>query len=159
MTQHRIMTIEEMLAAAETLCIVAHSGVKRKDGTAYVEHPRRVAQAAALGFLPTSSLAYIVGLLHDVVEDSSITLEALREAGFSYEVINAVDALTRRKKQGETYRETSMRVAANPLARVVKMADLKDNMADQSALDDDEKKFFEKRYGRALRYLETGKWD
>ena len=70
--------------------------------------------------------AKIAAVLHDVVEDSAWTLDQLREEGFSEEVIHAVDALTHR--EGEEYMAYVARAAANPLARLVKLADLEDNM-------------------------------
>ena len=68
----------------------------------------------------------IAGVLHDVVEDSCVTLEDLKQAGFSSEVVDAVDALTRRAD--ERYEDYLLRCRKNPIARVVKRADLHDNM-------------------------------
>ena len=58
--------------------------------------------------------AKMVALLHDVVEDSDVTLEQLREQGFAESVVAAVDCLTRRPT--ETYEAFIHRVALNPLA-------------------------------------------
>jgi (p)ppGpp synthase/HD superfamily hydrolase len=68
----------------------------------------------------------IVAFLHDTVEDEHITLEALRELGFSERVLAAVDCLSRRKR--ESYDAFVERIAPNTLARIVKLADLEDNM-------------------------------
>ena len=65
----------------------------------------------------------LIALLHDVVEDSNITLDDLREIGFPYSVVEAVDAITRR--DGEDRIHYLNRVKENALARVVKIADLK----------------------------------
>jgi (p)ppGpp synthase/HD superfamily hydrolase len=67
----------------------------------------------------------IVAVLHDVVGDTPITIEDLRAAGFSEPVLAAVDAVTKRK--GEALAESMARVAAIPLARTVKLADVADN--------------------------------
>ena len=66
------------------------------------------------------------GSSSDVVEDTPWTLEVLRKEGFSEEVVAALDALT--KRPGEAYDAFIGRVAANPIARRVKRADLMDNL-------------------------------
>jgi (p)ppGpp synthase/HD superfamily hydrolase len=71
-------------------------------------------------------MAATVAALHDVVEDSSMTLRDLRDQGFPPSVIEAVDALTRR--EGEAYEDCIERVAKLPLATRVKLADLESNM-------------------------------
>ena len=68
----------------------------------------------------------IVAILHDVVEDSDWTLEALGKAGFSAEIITAVDCMSRR--EDEPYMKYIERLRSNKIARKVKLADLEDNM-------------------------------
>jgi (p)ppGpp synthase/HD superfamily hydrolase len=68
----------------------------------------------------------IVAILHDVVEDSDITLQDLRREGFSEEIVTAVDCLT--KREGEPYAQLIARAKVNPTAKAVKLADLRDNM-------------------------------
>ncbi len=68
----------------------------------------------------------IVAFLHDTVEDNHTTFDELRRMGFSERVIAAVEHLTRRK--GESYDAFVDRIAPDPLARAVKLADLEDNM-------------------------------
>ncbi|MHB1132156.1 MAG: GTP pyrophosphokinase [Chloroflexota bacterium] len=79
--------------------------------------------------------ASIVAVLHDVVEDSAeevcqYSLDDLREMGDSAEIVDAVDALTRRGKDPnkEPYEDFAERAARNALARAVTIADLEDNM-------------------------------
>ena len=67
-----------------------------------------------------------VALLHDVVEDGHTTFAALRRKGFSERILEAVERLTRRP--GERYDDFVERIAPDPLARAVKLADLEDNM-------------------------------
>jgi (p)ppGpp synthase/HD superfamily hydrolase len=67
----------------------------------------------------------IVAVLHDVVEDSHWTLEALAEEGFSPSVLQALEALT--KLPGEDRMSAARRAAVNPLARSVKLADNAEN--------------------------------
>lgn len=71
-------------------------------------------------------VARMVAALHDVVEDSGYTLEDLQRRGFSSEVVDAVDALTRLRN--EPYNVFLRRGATNPIARKVKLADLQDNL-------------------------------
>jgi (p)ppGpp synthase/HD superfamily hydrolase len=75
------------------LACASHRGQMDKAGQPYILHPLRL----MLGFESMSE--QIVAVLHDVVEDSLITLERLLELGFDPSVVNAIDALTRR--QGE----------------------------------------------------------
>ncbi|MDT2658949.1 GTP pyrophosphokinase [Enterococcus hulanensis] len=67
----------------------------------------------------------IVGYLHDVVEDSHITITDLSEHGFSDSILSAVDAITRRKS--ESWRKYMQRVGDNSIAAKVKINDLKHN--------------------------------
>lgn len=84
-----------------------HHGQYDKIGAPYILHPVFVAEQM------DTEKATIVALLHDVIEDTSITLDDLRDKGYSDEIIVAIDALTRRT--GETYSaETRRRPAQNP---------------------------------------------
>jgi (p)ppGpp synthase/HD superfamily hydrolase len=98
----------------------AHAGQTDKAGKPYLFHPLRVM------FAVQQPLEKMAAVLHDTVEDTSITLSDLVEAGFPPEVVNAVDALT--KREGEKRLEAAQRAAQNPIARIVKLADVADNM-------------------------------
>ena len=105
------------------LALPAHLGQTDKAGAPYILHPLRLALSLQ------SEAEQVTALLHDVVEDSNTTIEDLSEAGFSAEVVEAVRCLT--KIDGAPDRPGSdylRRIAANPLARAVKLADLCDNM-------------------------------
>ena len=104
--------------SAMTLAAEAHEGQTDKAGLPYITHPQRVA-----GRLDTPE-AQVVGWLHDTVEDTSLTLSEI-EAHFGPETAAAVDAISRR--DGETWSDYLDRVAANPIARQVKISDLIDN--------------------------------
>jgi len=67
----------------------------------------------------------IVAVLHDIVEDTNISLNDLRNEGFSEEVVSAVECLT--KQDGENYDSYIERISFNPLAVKIKLADLEDN--------------------------------
>lgn len=73
-----------------------------------------------------TELERMVGVLHDVVEDTPYTLADLRELGYSEDLLLALDGVTRR--EGEPYEDFVLRSKANPISRRVKLADLEDNM-------------------------------
>ena len=97
----------------------AHLGQVDKAGEDYIKHPEKVAS-----FVETDE-EKAVAYLHDVIEDTELTLEDLSEYGFSKEVIEAVDIIT--KKRGEDYQSYLNSVKKNKLARAVKLADLRHN--------------------------------
>ena len=112
----------EMLRQAIRIATNAHDGQFDKGGRPYILHPMRVMLAGG------TTDEMIVGVLHDVVEDTPVTLADLAAAGFSPAVLDAVDAVTRR--QTETYAEYIDRVErAGRLAIRVKLNDLADNMS------------------------------
>ena len=67
----------------------------------------------------------IVAVLHDVIEDTSLTLSDLAREGFALKILAALLALSRR--EGEAYQDFVVRLGDDPLARTVKLADLADN--------------------------------
>jgi len=67
----------------------------------------------------------ITAVLHDVVEDCGVSFETLRTEGFSEQVIDAIDSVTRRPD--ESYDAFVLRAASNPIGRRVKLVDLEDN--------------------------------
>jgi len=107
-------------ALALSIAARAHRGQYDKAGQPYIEHPKRV--AAQL----TSDEEKAAALLHDVLEDTPVTAAELLAAGVPARVVGTVEALTKRK--GETYDVYLQRVKADAIARVVKLADLADNM-------------------------------
>lgn len=105
---------------AREIATEAHAGQRDKAGADYVTHPLRVAAAVE------GETRKIVALLHDVVEDNPAwPLSRLEAEGFSTDILAAVDAMTRR--EDEDYFDFVRRAAADPLARRVKIADLRDN--------------------------------
>jgi (p)ppGpp synthase/HD superfamily hydrolase len=102
------------------IAAAAHAGQLDKSGAPYIFHPLRVMLAV---HTPHERMAAV---LHDVVEDTHITLARLESEGFPPEVIAAVEALT--KRPGESRLDAAKRAAVNPIARKVKMADVSDNM-------------------------------
>ena len=106
---------------AQKIAMQAHKDQKRWGGQPYIEHPQRV--ASHFSDQPT---VQCVAWLHDVVEDSTITLQELREKGFPEIVVMAIDAIT--KRDGEEYAHYIARVMLNSVARKVKIKDLEDNI-------------------------------
>jgi hypothetical protein len=91
-------------------------------------------------------------VLHDVVEDCDVTLDELRALGYPEREVKAIDALTRR--EGESYEQFIDRLAPNPLARKVKLADIEHNMNVRrlATVDDGARERLD-RYLRAWRRL------
>ena len=108
----------------------AHDGKFDKGGEPYVFHPMRVADAASKNAAPgTWDNRYIVGVLHDVLEDSDVKDVEIAEAldiSLDGDIMNALRAISR--EPSEPYDEYIKRCGRNELARVVKMHDLEDNM-------------------------------
>ena len=109
------------LDRALRLAVEVHSGQKDRSGRPYILHVLKV----VMGCRPDDD-AMTVAALHDVVEDSPMTLDDLRGLGFAEEIVGAVDAISRR--DGETYEDYIERVVPNSLARRVKRVDLEHNM-------------------------------
>jgi|GEM_PF-1109221 len=132
---------------AVMLAVNSHRGQIDKYGQPYILHVLGVTGRVR------SNQEKTVALLHDVVEDTDMTFDDLRRLGFSERIIEAVDCLTRRK--GETYDAFVERIAPNPLARAVKLADLEDNMdvrRSSRAMKDKDAERMEK-YRKAWQYL------
>jgi NADPH-dependent 7-cyano-7-deazaguanine reductase QueF len=94
-------------------------GVRDKEGQPYILHLLRVAMNV------TDPDARIVGLLHDIVEDTDITLDDLREQAFSTDVVSAVDRLTHRPDV--SYTDYIIGIRKHAIACLCKIADLQDN--------------------------------
>jgi hypothetical protein len=107
------------LEAAIRIAVTAHAGQKDKEGAAYITHPLRLMAAV------DGEDAKIVAVLHDVVEDTAVTLDDLRCEGFSEAVLTAVACVTHRRD--EPYADYVVHCKSHPLARQVKLADLVDN--------------------------------
>lgn len=134
------------LERAIVIAAKAHDGQFDRQGEHYILHPLRVMLAG------TTEAERVVGVLHDVVEDTPVSLLNLDEEGFAWEIVEAVRALTH--TDDEPYEEYIDRVAENPLARTVKIADLKDNMARKDGLGRAARERLMGRYTAALAKLE-----
>jgi len=108
------------------LCFEAHKEQVDKTGMPYVFHPFHMAEQM------TDEIATVCALLHDVVEDTAYTLEDLRTMEFPEEVIEVLALLTH--DETVPYMEYVREIAKNPIAKQVKLADLKHN-SDTTRLD------------------------
>lgn len=109
-----------MLEKAIEIAVEAHRGQLDKAGKIYILHPMRVMLRGK------NETEMIVGILHDAVEDTPITIDMLRLEGFSDEVLAAIDCITKHK--GEDYGDFIDRVLTNPLATQIKLYDIEDNL-------------------------------
>jgi (p)ppGpp synthase/HD superfamily hydrolase len=137
------------LERAISIAAEAHSGQTDKAGSPYILHPLRVMLRL------NTQEERIVGVLHDVVEDTPWTLEDLRAEGFSEEVLEAIDSVTNR--EGETYEAFVLRAGQNPIGRQVKLADLEEN-SDLSRIANPTEKDHARmeKYRRAIQMLQGG---
>ena len=114
------MTLDE----ASGVAVAAHAGQPDKAGKPYILHPLRVMMTVES---PSLDSARKIAVLHDVVEDSQWTVESLDvKFGLTPEEQAALRLLTR--ADDEDYAAYIEKVATNPLARAVKVADLRDNL-------------------------------
>lgn len=113
------MIYTENTKKAMNICLDAHKDQVDKSGFPYVFHPFHLAEQME------TEETVIVALLHDVVEDSDYTLQDLENEGFSKAVIDAVALLTHDPDvKYETYVAA---IKQNPIAKAVKLADLRHN--------------------------------
>lgn len=109
-----------MLEKAIEIAVEAHRGQIDKAGKIYILHPMRVMLRGR------NETEMIIGILHDTVEDTPVTLDMLQVEGFSKEVLDAIACIT--KTEGEEYGHFIDRVMTNPLATQVKLYDIEDNL-------------------------------
>ena len=113
------------LERAIEIAVSAHKGQTDKGGHPYILHPLRVMISLE------SQAEKIVGVLHDVVEDSDWTFEDLENEGFPIDVIDALKSVTKNEGEhgsDEGYFRFVERAKLNPIGARVKIADLQDNL-------------------------------
>ena len=144
METHKELNMSQQERLARAIAILAHAGQFRRDGvTPYVTHPAAVAEMV-------SPEARAVAFLHDGLEDQPLlTIEMLNDFGVSNENINSIILLT--KRAGEDYFVYINRLAADPIAREVKIADIKHNLSQNP------KAAAIPKYKEALKILESYK--
>lgn len=110
----------KMLNLAIDVARKAHSGQKDKAGEEYIYHPLRVSERCE------NIEEKIVAVLHDTIEDTYVTSEYLRYLDFPPYIIEAVLSVTR--MENESYDDFIKRCKNNPIGKVVKINDLRDNL-------------------------------
>ena len=142
------MIYTEMTKKAIRLMFDLHKEQTDKSGLPYVFHPWHVAESM------DDEIAATVALLHDAVEDTDLTLEDVRDAGFPEEVVVALGCMTH--DDSVDYMDYVRALAPNAVARKVKLADLRHN-ADITRLDAPTEKDLARRekYLKAIELLEN----
>lgn len=141
------MIYTSLTKKALSLCFEAHKDQVDKSGLPYVFHPFHLAMEM------TDELSTVVALLHDVIEDTDYTLQDLEKMGFPPAVLEAISLMTHR--EGVPYMEYVATIKTNPLARIVKMADLRHN-SNIARVDNPTEKDYARveKYRRAMALLE-----
>ena len=114
--------MKQMLNSAIVLAARHHDGQFDKSGMPYIMHVMKVMHYTK----STDEVVMCVAVLHDVVEDTSVTFDDLYDAGMTSEVVDAVRLLT--KVPGQKNEEYLAGILTNEIAMIVKMADLRHNM-------------------------------
>ena len=141
------MIYTELTKKALKISFEAHKNQTDKSGIPYVYHPYHLAEQ-----MNTEEMV-VVALLHDVVEDSDFSLCDIKKMGFSDNIIDALALLTH--NESDPYMDYIAKIKRNPIARIVKLADLHHN-SDLSRLDcvDEKAKKRVQKYTKAIRLLE-----
>jgi len=142
------MIYTEMTKKAVNLMYEKHKDQKDKSGLPYVFHPWHVAESM------DDEISTCVALLHDVIEDTDTTVDEIRDMGFPDEVCRALQLLTHDKSVDyETYIK---KISTDPVAKKVKLSDLKHNSDLTRLPDPDSKALLRKeKYKRCIDFLEN----
>lgn len=137
----------ELLDLADRIASKAHAGQVDRGGQPYINHPRHVSACCV------NLDAKVAGMLHDVVEDTPITLDDLRGYGFTPDILAAIALLTH--KDGVPYLDYVAAAGKNRIAREVKICDLHHNLDASRLGHEPTPKDLERmeKYRRALQIL------
>ncbi len=140
------MIYSTMIKKAMKISYEKHHGQFDKSGMPYIFHPIHVAEQMK------DEDTTIVALLHDVIEDTDLTIENIEQYGFSKKIIDALKCLTH--DRNVPYFEYIKKIATNQIARQVKIADLEhnSNLTRLNNITDEDKKRV-KKYKECLKYL------
>lgn len=141
------MIYTKMTKMALKLCFEAHKNQFDKSGMPYVFHPFHLAEQM------NDEETTVVALLHDVIEDTEMTLEDLRKHGFSECTLTAISLMTH--NSSVPYMEYVAEIKKNPIARTVKLADLYHNSdLSRLALITERDEIRAEKYRKAIALLE-----
>ena len=133
------MIYTELTKKAMKLCFEAHKDQRDKAGIPYIFHPIHLAEQM------DDEYSTVVALLHDVIEDSSFTLEDLHKMGYPPAVLEALALMTHDERV--PYFDYVLSIKDNATAKKVKLADLRHN-SDLSRLEE----ITEKALARVKKY-------
>ena len=141
------MIYTDLTKRALKLCFEAHKEQVDKTGLPYVFHPFHLAEQMQ------SEESTVAALLHDVVEDTDYSFEDLEKMGFGGRILDALRLLTH--DDDTPYMDYVAALKDNPIARAVKLADLKHN-SDMTRLNviDDKARARAEKYKKAIELLE-----
>ncbi len=132
--EHNSEIDRDLLERAFEIACEAHAGDKRRSGEAFIAHPVGVARALAELRMDTATVA--AGLLHDVVEDTDVTIDKVEEE-FGDDIARLVEGVTkltrikfqsREQAQAENYRKMIVAMAQDIRVIIIKLADRLHNM-------------------------------
>ena len=137
------------LERAISLAVHAHNGQLDKIQEPYILHPMRVMLAV------NTEKERIVAILHDVVEDTTWSIEDLLATGFDKEIVEAVALLS--KEKGQDYSDYLRKIKCNQLALTVKKADITDNLSPRRLYNmaPDKAEYLKNKYENALRIINS----
>ena len=140
------MIYTSLTKKALKICFDSHVNQIDKSGLPYVFHPFHLAEQM------DDENSVCVALLHDVVEDTDMTFADLEREGFNQNIIDALKLLTHDLEV--PYMDYVSKIKQNPLARKVKLADLKHN-SDLTRLDIVDERIMERveKYKKAIELL------
>ena len=140
------MIYSAMVNKAIKVMFEAHKDQRDKSGLPYVFHPFHLAEQMK------DEVTTAAALLHDIIEDTDMTADGLRELGFPEKVVRIVELLTH--KDGESYEDYIERIKTDPGARAVKLADLRHN-SDMTRLETVTQRDIDRaeKYRRAIKVL------
>lgn len=140
------LDLHDQLKVSIDLANKYHHKQVDKSGLPYILHPLHVMNNVS------GIEAKIVAILHDIIEDTPLTIEDLMIHGFDLNIVDAIDIIT--KIKGEHYDDYLKRVKDNELARIVKIADLSHNMDISRLANPTEKDYTRiEKYRKASEYL------
>ena len=113
------MIYTDLIKKAMILSYESHRGQYDKGGLPYIFHPFHLAEQMS------TEETVVIALLHDVIEDTEYTIQDIADMGFPQVVLDALMCLTHDK--AVPYMDYISKIKQNPLARVVKLADLQHN--------------------------------
>lgn len=140
------MIYTDLTKKALKLCFKAHKNQVDKAGMPYIFHPFHLAEQM------TDEISTVCALLHDVVEDTDCTFDDILTMGFPQEAVDVLKLLAH--KDGVPYMEYVQEIAKNPIAKQVKLADLRHN-SDLTRLDAVDEKTLQRveKYKQAIALL------